>query len=49
MADCVVKIFVEGGLESSIYGLGTEVWFYLFIFSCTCFSPVEFKLIIKAL
>lgn len=30
MADCVVKIFVEGGFESSIYGLGTEV--------CLCFS-----------
>ncbi|KAH9690650.1 F-box protein [Citrus sinensis] len=28
MADCVVKIFVEGGFESSIYGLGTELEFY---------------------
>ncbi|KAJ0024694.1 hypothetical protein Pint_08371 [Pistacia integerrima] len=28
MADCVVKIFVEEGLESSLYGLGTELEFY---------------------
>ncbi|XP_044474735.1 F-box protein At1g78280 isoform X1 [Mangifera indica] len=28
MADCAVKIFVEDGLESSLYGLGTELEFY---------------------
>uniref|UniRef100_A0A2P2JLR5 F-box protein At1g78280 n=1 Tax=Rhizophora mucronata TaxID=61149 RepID=A0A2P2JLR5_RHIMU len=28
LADCVVKIFVEGGLESSMYSLGTELEFY---------------------
>lgn len=25
MQNTVIKIFVEGGLEASIYGLGTEV------------------------
>ncbi|XP_038717903.1 F-box protein At1g78280 isoform X2 [Tripterygium wilfordii] len=28
IADCVVKIFVEGGLEASLYCLGTELQFY---------------------
>ncbi|CAN0889949.1 Lysine-specific demethylase JMJ21 [Linum grandiflorum] len=28
LPDCVVKIFVEGGLETSLYGLGTELQFY---------------------
>ncbi|KAG8632916.1 hypothetical protein MANES_18G065400v8 [Manihot esculenta] len=28
LADQVVKIFVEGGLEASMYGLGTELEFY---------------------
>ncbi|KAJ6852279.1 F-box protein isoform X1 [Iris pallida] len=28
VSDCVVKIFVEGGLESSILGLGSELEFY---------------------
>ncbi|KAK9269878.1 hypothetical protein L1049_025451 [Liquidambar formosana] len=28
IADCVIKIYVEGGLEASIHGLGTELEFY---------------------
>ncbi|KAL8030270.1 hypothetical protein ABFX02_14G275400 [Erythranthe guttata] len=28
MDDCVTKIFVEGGLEASLYGLGTELEFH---------------------
>ncbi|CAN1181872.1 Lysine-specific demethylase JMJ21 [Linum perenne] len=28
LPDCVVKIFVEDGLEASLYGLGTELQFY---------------------
>lgn len=31
MADSAIKIFVEGGLEASLYGLGAEVSsFFLF-------------------
>lgn len=28
MGNSVVKIFVEGGLEASLYGLGTEVLYW---------------------
>ncbi|PON69898.1 F-box domain containing protein [Parasponia andersonii] len=28
MSNCVLKIFVEGGLEASVYGLGTELEFH---------------------
>ncbi|KAF3445888.1 hypothetical protein FNV43_RR11065 [Rhamnella rubrinervis] len=28
VADCAIKIFVEGGVEASFYGLGTELEFY---------------------
>ena len=33
MDEYVVKIFVEEGLESSIYGLGTEVGVYVYLYS----------------
>lgn len=26
MSNCVIKIFVEEGLETSLYGLGAEVY-----------------------
>lgn len=31
MSDSVIKIYVEGGLEATIHGLGTEVSLY---FTC---------------
>ncbi|XVE55528.1 hypothetical protein DITRI_Ditri03aG0166000 [Diplodiscus trichospermus] len=39
MDEYVVKIFVEGGLESSIYGLGTELEFYSTL--CEVNSPLK--------
>ncbi|KAK6277496.1 F-box domain - like 10 [Theobroma cacao] len=39
MDEYVVKIFVEGGLESSIYGLGTELEFYSAL--CEVNSPLK--------
>lgn len=32
MSNCVIKIFVEEGLETSLYGLGAEVLSYLYSF-----------------
>ncbi|CAL1390313.1 unnamed protein product [Linum trigynum] len=39
LPDCVVKIFVEGGLETSMYGLGTELQFYSLLHKVS--SPLE--------
>ncbi|XP_068312545.1 lysine-specific demethylase JMJ21-like [Pyrus communis] len=38
-SDCVVKIFVEEGLERSLYGLGTELEFYNLL--CKVNSPLK--------
>ncbi|KAL5844348.1 hypothetical protein ACOSQ4_010306 [Xanthoceras sorbifolium] len=39
MADCVVKIFAENGLESSLYALGSELEFYSLL--CKVNSPLK--------
>ncbi|TQE12648.1 hypothetical protein C1H46_001668 [Malus baccata] len=39
LSDCVVKIFVEEGLETSLYGLGTELEFYNLL--CKVNSPLK--------
>ncbi|KAM1365809.1 hypothetical protein ACFX13_044784 [Malus domestica] len=39
LSDCVVKIFVEEGLERSLYGLGTELEFYNLL--CKVNSPLK--------
>ncbi|XP_059460654.1 lysine-specific demethylase JMJ21 isoform X2 [Corylus avellana] len=39
MENTVIKIFVEGGLEASIYGLGTELEFYNLL--CKVNSPLK--------
>ncbi|KAM0976760.1 hypothetical protein PS2_019360 [Malus domestica] len=36
LSDCVVKIFVEEGLETSLYGLGTELEFYNLLCKVNC-------------
>ncbi|XP_021900784.1 F-box protein At1g78280 [Carica papaya] len=39
LADCAVKIFVEGGLETALYGLGAELEFYELL--CEVSSPLK--------
>lgn len=38
MSNCVIKIFVEEGLETSLYGLGAEVLSYLYFFFSSFFA-----------
>lgn len=38
MSNCVIKIFVEEGLETSLYGLGAEVLSYLYFFFGSIFD-----------
>lgn len=42
MSDSVIKIYVEGGLEATIHGLGTEVSLYFtYIEWFSFFFPVK--------